>query len=79
MFVTNGATSTSQNVIYVAAVPAGVAAGQQLYDISNGNMIGTVQSTTSNTITLIANALSAVAADDSLTFGWLAVLNFANG
>lgn len=66
---TNAATSTSSAVIGTAAsgVPAWVVNGMTVYDTTNGNVIGTVLSTSGgNSITLNANALHAITSGDSL-------------
>lgn len=63
---TNGTTSTAQTVISVASVPAWVVTGQTVYDNTTGQLIGTILSTTSTTITLTANALSAIGNGDNL-------------
>jgi len=55
-------------------VPAAVAAGMTVNDITSGNAIGTVLSTTSTTVTLTANAAHAVASGDALTFSRVGVL-----
>jgi hypothetical protein len=66
--VTNGATTTASPTISIASVPAAVAAGMSVFDVTNGNAIGTVLSTTSTTVTLTANAAHAVSSGDALTF-----------
>lgn len=66
--VANSATTTASAVLHVAAVPAWVVPGLVAADATTGLPVGTVLSTTSNSITLVANAANAVAAGDQLTF-----------
>jgi hypothetical protein len=64
--VTNAATATSSPTISASSVPAWVVAGMSVYDATNGNLIGTVLSTTGTTITLTANAAHAISSGDTL-------------
>lgn len=66
--VTNAATTTSSAIIGHAAVPSWVVQGMQAYDATNGNIIGTVQSTTSTQVTLTANALHAITSGDTINY-----------
>jgi hypothetical protein len=77
--VTNGSTTTSSPTISIASVPAAVAAGMTVFDVTNGNAIGTVLSVTSTTVTLTANAAHAVASGDALTFSLAGVMVVFDG
>jgi hypothetical protein len=68
--VANAATTTASAVLHVASVPAWVVPGLVAVDATSGLAVGTVQSTSSNTITLAANAANAVAVGDTLTFSF---------
>lgn len=65
--VTNAATSTASPTINAASVPSWIVAGMAVYDVTTGSAVGTVQSTGASTITLSANAASAVASGDTLS------------
>ncbi|WP_316227832.1 hypothetical protein [Bradyrhizobium sp. SZCCHNR3015] len=65
---TNSATTTSSAVIGHAAVPSWVVAGMQAYDATTGHVVGTVQSTTSTTVTLTANAAFAIGSGDAINY-----------
>jgi len=65
---TNGTTSTGQAVVNHASVPAWVVAGMAAYDVTTGQPIGTVQSTTGTTVTLTGNAANAVGNGDSIAY-----------
>jgi len=66
--VTNAATTTSSPTIGAASVPAWIVPGMAVYDSVNGNPIGIVQSATSTTVTLTANAMRAVTSGETLSF-----------
>jgi hypothetical protein len=76
---TNAATSTSSPTLSFASVPAVVTEGMSVNDVTSGNLIGTVESTTSTTVTLAANAAHAVASGDVLTFSASGVLVIFDG
>jgi hypothetical protein len=61
-------------VLSFASVPAAVTAGMSVNDVTNGNAIGTVLSTTGTTVTLTANAAHAVASGDAIVFSIAGVL-----
>jgi hypothetical protein len=71
-----GATSmSSPTVTLSAAAPSWISAGQQVIDFTTGHFIGVVGSVSGSTVTLAANALFPVAANDVLNFsgpvpGW---------
>jgi len=77
--VTNGATTTSSPTISIAAVPAAVAAGMTVNDITTGLQIGTVLSVGASTVTLTANAAHAVSSGDAITFSVAGVLVIFDG
>jgi len=77
--VTNGATTTSSPTLSFAAVPAAITAGMTVNDITSGNAIGTVLSTTSTTVTLTANAAYAVSSGDAISFSAAGVLVIFDG
>jgi large repetitive protein len=66
--LTNAATSTSSAVLNFASAPSWVVAGMPVYDVTTGETIGTVSAITGTTITLTANAASAVGSGDALSF-----------
>jgi hypothetical protein len=66
--VTNAATTTSSPTISAASVPAWVAQGSAVFDVTTGHIVGAVLSTTGTTVTLAANAASAIASGDVLSF-----------
>lgn len=76
---TNAATSTSSPTLSFASVPAVVTEGMSVNDVTSGNLIGTVESTTSATVTLAANAAHAVSSGDVLTFSAAGVLVIFDG
>lgn len=65
---TNAATATSSNTLHYASTPAWIVAGMTVYDITSGALIGTVASVTGTTVVLTANAASAVASGDNLSY-----------
>ena len=67
---TTAATGTGSAVLTFAAnsVPQTIAAGLQVKDVTTSAVIGTVSSTTASTVTLTANAASAVGLGDVLSF-----------
>lgn len=65
---TNGATTTASPTISIASVPSWVKAGMSVYDATTAQIIGTVLSTAASTVTLTANAASAVGSGDVLNF-----------
>ena len=65
---TNGATSTSSPTLGFALTPSWVTAGMTAYDVTMGQIIGTVSSTTGTTVTLTGNAAQAVASGDAMSF-----------
>lgn len=68
--VTNAATSTSSNTLHFASVPSWVVAGQTIFDQGTpSGAVGTVLSTTANTVVLTANSSFAVQSGDPLSFG----------
>ena len=68
----NASWATSAAVIVMAqTVPSWVVASQIVYDITSGAKIGTVSSTSNNTLTLTANMASvSTGAADVLQFGF---------
>jgi hypothetical protein len=66
--VTNGATTTASPTISAASVPSWIVAGMTVYDATTSAAVGTVLSTTATTVTLTANAASAVGSGDTLNF-----------
>jgi hypothetical protein len=68
--VANAATATLSPTLHAASVPSWVVAGLVAIDATTGQTVGTVQSTTANTITLAANAANAVTAGDVLIFSF---------
>jgi hypothetical protein len=66
---TNLATTTASNVLHFASVPtAQILAGMTCFDTTTGNFVGFVSSATATTITLTANAATAVGSGDNITF-----------
>ncbi|WP_456679486.1 phage tail sheath C-terminal domain-containing protein [Bradyrhizobium sp. S3.7.6] len=65
---TSATTTTASPSLTFTAVPGNVAAGMQAYDKTTSAIIGTVLSTTSTTVTLAANAASAVGSADVIEF-----------
>jgi hypothetical protein len=66
--VTNAATTTSSPTISAASVPAWVTQGSAVFDVTTGHIVGAVLSTTGTTVTLAANAASAIGSGDTLSF-----------
>ncbi len=66
---TNAATPTTSPTLSFVSTPSWIVAGMTVYDTTTGAAIGAVSSTTSTTVTLIANADNAVGAGDALSFG----------
>src|SRR5581483_2884047 len=62
------ATPTSSSTLSFTSTPSGISAGMTVYDVTTGQAIGTVSSTATTTVTLGANAASAVANGDTLSF-----------
>lgn len=65
---TNAATATSSNTLHFASTPAWISAGMSVYDVTTGEAVGTVSSTTGTTVVLDANALNSVSSGDVLSF-----------
>lgn len=66
-------TTSSSSITMASAVPAWVQAGMTIYDLTNGQPIGTVSSTAGSTVTLTGNATHASqGAADSLSFSTFA-------
>ncbi len=65
---TAAGTTTSSPTLTFSSVPSKVVAGMTAFDVTSGQAIGTVQSTTSTTVTLTANAAHAVASGDTISF-----------
>lgn len=72
------ATSTSSQTLSFAVTPSWIASGMTAYDDTTGTAIGTVSSTTGTTVTLAANASSAVASGDVLSFASSSVVVTSN-
>ena len=64
----NAATATTSATLNFASTPSWVVPGMNVYDITIGQNIGTVASTTATTVTLSANAARAIASGDFLSF-----------
>jgi hypothetical protein len=64
----SAATSTSSPTLNFAATPSWIVTGMTVYDVTTGKTIGSVASTTGTTVTLTANAASAVGIGDALSF-----------
>ncbi|WP_426442221.1 hypothetical protein [Bradyrhizobium genosp. P] len=62
------ATSTLSTTLSFSSTPAGIIAGMTAYDVTTGQAVGFVSSTTGTTVTLAANAVTAVASGDMLSF-----------
>lgn len=65
---TSAATTTSSPTLTFASVPLTVVAGMTAYDKTTSAAVGTVLSATATTVTLAANASSAVASGDTIEF-----------
>ncbi|MDN3276002.1 Ig-like domain-containing protein [Frankia sp. RB7] len=74
---TSGATSTTSRTLNFVSTPSWVTNGSSVFDITTGKSIGVVSSTAATTITLLANAASAVASGDSLSFAELVTTSAA--
>jgi hypothetical protein len=66
---TSAATPTTSNTLNFASTPPSIVAGLTVYDETVGKSVGAVLSTKSTTVTLTANAASAVGSGDTLSFG----------
>jgi hypothetical protein len=74
---TGGATATSSPTLALASAAPWIVGGMPVYDVTTGESIGTVSSTTGTTVTLTANAANAVASGDTLSFAPVVTTNAA--
>jgi hypothetical protein len=72
---TNAATSSP--TLSFASTPSWVVAGMTVYDATEGQILGTVSSTTTTAVTLTGNAAHAVGSGDALSFSETATTSAA--
>jgi hypothetical protein len=68
LLTTTAATATSSNTLTFTSVPATIVAGMVVTDKTTGLSVGTIASTTSTTVVLVANAANAVGSGDIIAF-----------
>jgi hypothetical protein len=64
-----GCTTSQSTFTTTVAVPSWVVASMPVYDVTAAGVVGTVASISASTVTLNANATTAVAIGDTLQFG----------
>ena len=77
--IAKDATSTSSATLdFTTTTPSWLTGGMTVYDVTTGQSVGTISSTTTTTANLAANASSVVNSGDTLSFGDLTVNILAN-